>query len=72
MQRLSWWKQRLDGHGRAAGPVALAPVVLTGADGHNVVVVLSPDGALRVELTDVEAVHPEWVGQLVRSLRQGQ
>lgn len=72
MQRLSWWKQRLDDRATAAAPVALAPAVLTGAEVHSVAVVLSPDGALRVEVTDVEGVHPEWVSQLVCSLRRGQ
>lgn len=69
-QRLSWWKQRLEGRQEGVAPVTLAPAVVTRADGYSVAVALSADGTVRVEVADAEGVHPEWVGQLVRSMRR--
>jgi len=69
-QRLSWWKQRLQEKRATVAPVTLAPAVVTRADGHVVSVSLSADGAVRVDVADAEGVHPEWVGQLVRSMRR--
>jgi len=69
-QRLSWWKERLQGKRVPVTPVTLAPAVVTGTDGHGVSVWLSTDGTVRVEVVDAACVHPEWVGELLRSLRR--
>lgn len=72
-QRLSWWKQRLQGEPAATlTPVALAPAVVTRAAGCAVAVGLSADGSVRVEVLDAETVHPQWLGQLVAALRRGE
>jgi hypothetical protein len=67
VQRLQWWRSRLEEWERRAAPVesSLVPAVIQGVEQPAVKVRV---GEVQVEIGDASAVSPAWVAELVRAL----
>jgi len=67
VQRLSWWRRRLDDGGQVGEGVRFIPAVVQGRA--PAVIVHLPDG-IAIETTDVALLPATWVAEVVGALER--